>query len=193
MTRRTRLLRSQGCQRQASVSFTSSSARSGPLRRTYFAHVTSLALVTGTRGSAELPCLTERGPDLLRDVGIVVLAALAEGPGAQLNGIRDVLVAERMRLPASQEVGDLLGVRHPIPLSPVVSPVWALSVADHMGHGDEHHRRIAVTPFRVPISHALRAWDWRPPAARKHETRTRVADLSHASRRRLLEWPSKQK
>jgi hypothetical protein len=52
-----------------------------------------------------------------------------------------------------------------------------------MGHGDEHHRRIAVTPFRVPISHALRAWDWRPPAARKHETRTRVADLSHASRR----------
>ena len=70
------------------------------------------ALFAYPRAPSELSCLAERGRVLLRDVRVVVIAPLAEGSRAQLNGVRHALVAEGMRLPAPQEVGHLLGVRH---------------------------------------------------------------------------------
>ena len=68
-------------------------------------------------GPSELSCLTERSTVLLRDVRVVVIAILAETLGTQLNDISNTLVAERIRLPASQEVSDLFSVRHQL-LSP---------------------------------------------------------------------------
>jgi len=49
-----------------------------------------------------------------------VIIPLAEGSRAELNRVRDALVAEGVRLSASQEVAHLLGVRHQFlpPLAP---------------------------------------------------------------------------